>query len=579
MFPEEIRELARRFALLNAVKHDGKADLGAVVRKVISSNPEVRKEIGSLIPVIKEIVEDVNSLSLDEQRRQLQLLGVEEAPAKPPEEEKRLPPLPNVDKYPKVHVRFAPNPDAVIHLGNARAAILSDEYAKMYNGLYTLRFEDTSPSVKPPEVEAYQAIREDLAWLGVKWHQEVIQSYRLPLYYSYAEKALSMGAAYICTCPKEQFNKFILAGKSCPCRELPPEEHLERWSKMLDGTFKRGQAVLRIKTDLSHPNPAVRDWPAMRIDEAPHPLQGSKYRVWPLYNFACAIDDHELGITHILRGKEHEINTVRQLYLFKYFGWEYPEVIHYGRLKIEGAVLSKSKIREGIRSGIYSKWRWEDPRLGTICALRRRGFLPEAIRRIILDVGVRPSEALISWENLSAINRKLADPMARRLFFVKDPITLEIKGIPYQALETEVPFHPSNSKLGSRKVMLNIKEGRASVKISLEDLKSIGMGGLFRLMHLFNVELREVAAGRATAVYAGEQVEEIKRRKAQIIQWVPSEDAIPVVVVMPNASEITGLGEPACAQLDVGSLAQFVRFGFVRIDSVDEAVTAFFTHK
>ena len=162
---------------------------------------------------------------------------------------------------------------------------------------------------------------------------------------------------------------------------------------MLDGTFKEGEAVVRIKTDLSHPNPAVRDWPALRIintERHPHPRVGSKYRVWPLYNFACGIDDHLIGVSHIIRGKEHLTNQRRQEYMYKHLGWQYPEAIHYGRLKIKGASLSKSKIVEGIRNGTFRDW--DDPRLATFAALRRRGISPEAIRRLIIDVGPKTAD-------------------------------------------------------------------------------------------------------------------------------------------------------------------------------------------
>jgi glutamyl-tRNA synthetase len=172
---------------------------------------------------------------------------------------------------------------------------------------------------------------------------------------------------------------------------------------MLDGTYPEGSAVMRVKTDLDHPNPAVRDWPALRIIDTvkyPHPRVGSKYRVWPLYNIAAGLDDHLLGITHIIRGKDHLTNGVRQEYLYKHLGWEYPQAIHYGRLKITGAFLSKSKIVAGIRDGTFNGW--DDPRLATFAALRKRGITPEAIKKMIIDVGPKPADVTLSWENLYA---------------------------------------------------------------------------------------------------------------------------------------------------------------------------------
>ena len=157
----------------------------------------------------------------------------------------------------------------------------------MYDGHFILRYEDTSAAVKPPIPEMYDAILEDLEWLGVKVDEKYIQSDRIEIYYEYAEKVLRDGNAYVCDCDVDEFRELYMAKKACPCRDLSPDEQLKRWNMMLDGTYKQGEAVVRIKTDLQDPNPAVRDWPALRISEAWHPRKGNKYRVWPLYNFSC----------------------------------------------------------------------------------------------------------------------------------------------------------------------------------------------------------------------------------------------------------------------------------------------------
>ena len=349
----ELRELIHKSALLNAVKHEGKAQAGPVVGKILGEKPEYRNNVKELSAVINEIVKEVNGLSPEEQKRIVEQ-NWPETFLKEKAEEKKLPPLPNVEKYQRVITRYAPNPDCVLHLGSARAIVLCHEYAKMYKGKFILRFEDTDPKLKRPELEFYDLIREDLAWLECKPDEEYIQSDRVPIYYEHAEKLLKDGNAYVCTCKPEDFRKKILAQKPCVCRNLPVEENLRRWKSMLDGGYKEGEAVVRVKTDLDHPNPAVRDWPALRVldnEKYPHPRVGSKYRVWPLYNLAAGVDDHLMGITHIIRGKEHLTNEVRQTFMYKHFGWKYPEAIHYGRLKITGATLSKSKIVQGMREG------------------------------------------------------------------------------------------------------------------------------------------------------------------------------------------------------------------------------------
>ena len=333
----ELREILRKIALLNAIRHDGKAQAGTVIGKILGEKPELRYRVKEISVHSKEVVEEVNKLSSGEQRRIVEEKWPEALVKERVEEQKHLPPLPNVEKYAKVVTRFSPNPDCVLHLGSARAIILCYEYAKLYEGKFILRFEDTDPKIKRPILEFYDRIREDLAWLGCKPDEEHIQSDRILIYYEYAEKLLKDGNAYVCTCSPELFRKRTLTSKPCDCRNLPLQEHMARWRRMLEGDYKEGEAVVRVKTDLNHPNPAVRDWPSARVIDAkkyPHPRVGSKYYVWPLYNLACGIDDHLLGITHIIRGKEHLTNQVRQEYMYGHLGWKYPEAIHYGRLKI-----------------------------------------------------------------------------------------------------------------------------------------------------------------------------------------------------------------------------------------------------
>ncbi len=337
----ELREFIRKAALLNAVSHDGKAQAGAMVGKVLGEKAEYRSKIKELSGVINAVVAEVNSLSLAEQKAIVEA-NWPDTQKKHEAEEKKLPPLPNADKYKQIVTRFSPNPDCVLHLGSARAIVLSHEYARMYSGKFILRFEDTDPKTKKPSLEYYEAIRRDLKWLGCTWDEEYIQSDRLEIYYGYVEKMVGDGNAYVCECPAEEFHNRTLLKEACPCRNLPANEQLERWHKMLAGGYQEGQAVVRIKTELDHPNPAIRDWPALRIIDTkkyPHPRVGSKYILWPLYNLAAGLDDHLMGMTHIIRGKEHFTNMVRQKYMYQHLGWEYPEAIHYGRLKITGAAL------------------------------------------------------------------------------------------------------------------------------------------------------------------------------------------------------------------------------------------------
>ncbi|MFQ6053089.1 MAG: glutamate--tRNA ligase, partial [Candidatus Bathyarchaeia archaeon] len=496
-------------------------------------------------------------------------------PATLPVEERRgLPPLENVDRFKEIRTRFAPNPDGPLHLGSARPIILCDEYARMYRGKFILRFEDTSPEVKAPIREMYDWIWEDLWWLGAAPDEVYHQSDRLPIYYGYAERLLTLGAAYVCTCTPAEFKKLYQAEEPCPCRDLPSEVHLDRWRRMLDGGYGKGEAVVRIKTDLHHPNPAVRDWPALRIVTAPHPRVGERYRVWPLYNYSCAIDDHEMEVSHIIRGKEHEVNTTRQRYLFKHLGWEYPEIINVGRLGLEAGVLSKSKIRRGVDSGIYTGW--DDPRLGTLRALRRRGIQPETIRRLMIEVGAKPINATLSWGNIAAVNRRIIEPEANRFFFVENPTPLRVSGIDGKHV-ARLPLHPDHPERGTRDHAVKPEGGLASFNISQRDAEKMAPGSVVRLMGLFNVEVLEAEPARVEARYHSGDYREARSLGAPFIHWLPEAVGVAAKVVMPDASTAEGAAEPMCLDLEVDEMIQFERFGFVRVDSISPFV-AYFAH-
>ncbi len=576
----ELRELIHKSALLNAVKHEGKAQAGPVVGKILGEKPEYRNNVKELSAVINEIVKEVNGLSSEEQKRIVEQ-NWPETFLKEKAEEKKLPPLPNVEKYQRVITRYAPNPDCVLHLGSARAIVLCHEYAKMYKGRFILRFEDTDPKLKRPELEFYDLIREDLAWLECKPDEEYVQSDRVPIYYEHAEKLLIDGNAYVCTCKPEDFRKKILVQKPCVCRNLPVEENLRRWKSMLDGGYKEGEAVVRVKTDLNHPNPAVRDWPALRVldnEKYPHPRVGSKYRVWPLYNLAAGVDDHLMGITHIIRGKEHLTNEVRQTFMYKHFGWKYPEAIHYGRLKITGATLSKSKIVQGMREGIYKSW--DDPRLATFLALRRRGIEPEAIKKMIVDVGPKTSDVTLSWENLYAYNRKILDPTADRYFFVQSPIELTVKHVP-KTLHVKLDLHPDHPERGFREFVIKPHGNDDSVIlwVSGKDVDSSRIGAMLRLMELFNVRIEKANIYSAEAVFVSESYEDARKVKAHLIHWVPVGKDMPARVVMPDSTFVEGVAESTCRELKPNAVVQFERFGFVRIDRIDTELTAYFAQK
>jgi glutamyl-tRNA synthetase len=576
----ELKELIRKAALLNAVSHDGKAQAGAMVGKILGERQDLRTKAKELSSIINTIVNEVNSLSVAEQKAIVEKKWPE-TQKKEKTEEKRLPPLPNADKYSQIVTRFSPNPDCVLHLGSARAIILSHEYARMYNGKFILRFEDTDPKVKKPSLIFYDSIRQDLKWLGCKVDEEYIQSDRLLIYYDYTERLIRDGNAYVCECPTEEFRRKIIAKEPCPCRILSASESLERWNRMLGGGYAEGQAVVRVKTDLENPNPAVRDWPALRVIDTkkyPHPRVGSKYIVWPLYNLAAGLDDHLMGMTHIIRGKEHYTNMVRQKYMYEHLGWKYPEAIHYGRLKITGTFLSKSKIIQGVKEGIYTGF--DDPRLGTFAALRKRGITPEAIKKMIIDVGTKSNDVTLSWENMYSYNRKILDAASNRYFFVPEPVELKVLQVP-KTFHAKLPLHPEKPERGFREYMMTPKDGEKAVNfwVSRKDAEAMEAEQIVRLMELFNIKIENKKNSSVTATFSSESYEDVRKIKVQLIQWIPKGEEFPCQVVMPNASVTEGFAESACKKLKPDAIIQFERFGFTRINEVNQKLIAYYAHK
>ena len=574
---EKTSELIRKAAVINALKHDGKAELQAVLGNLLGDAPELRSQARNLIPLVRDAINEVNSMSIEKLRELALQNWPTELSREKKEEERELPPLSNVEKYSTIITRLAPNPDFVLHLGNARAAILSHDYARMYKGKFIVRFEDTDPRLKKAQLGYYEKIREDLRWLQCEWDEEYIQSDRLPIYYQMVNVLVNSGAAYVCECSPEQFR--ILINENCPCpdRNLNVDSQEKRWRRMLAGDYKEGEAVLRIKTDLLHPNPAIRDWPAMRIIDTvrtPHPRVGSEFKVWPLYNLASGVDDHLLGITHVIRGKEHLTNMARQLYLYDHLGWKYPDAVHYGRMKVEGMNLSKSKMMKALDTGEISGI--DDPRLGTLAALRRRGFLAETIRKMIWEVGPKPVDVTMSWDNIDSLNRKLIDPIAHRFFFVPKPELVKISGLA-RSYKVTLPLHPQYPAQGNRTLEVPSTDGEASIFVANDDLQTLQNQQVTRLMGLFNLGPASIQNNELRCRYAGEST---GSGQAPIIQWVPSQNNVPAEVTLPDATIIRGLAESGLKSERAGGIIQLVRIGFCRVDQVtDNLITLWFAHQ
>ena len=325
-----------------------------------------------------------------------------------------------------------------------------------------------------------------------------------------------------------------------------------------------GEAVLRVKTDINHKNPAIRDWVAMRLADEEHPRLGTKYRIYPMMNFSVSVDDHLMGLTHVLRGKDHLANTEKQKYLYDHMGWDVPEYIHYGRLKMEDIALSTSKAKEGIENGTYSGW--DDPRLGTLRAIARRGIQAKTIYDLIIEIGVKMADSAISWKKIYGQNRNFLEPIANRYFFCENPQKITVEGYSDGKVDIERPLHADHMDRGNRVLPF---DGEAYLAQS-------DMGdGIFRLMDAVNVN---ISGDEIT--YHSTSFEDAREVKARIIQWVPVEDNVNVKIVMDDASIKTGLGEGALKDLEVGDIVQFERVGFARLDEItDDELIFYFAHK
>src|SRR3989338_8712398 len=298
-----MKDVILKHCLLNAVQHEGKANFQAVLSKILGESPKLKSDIKMLAIEIQKVLDEINSWSLEKQKNEVEKLNIIIENKPHHKEERVLPDLSNVEK--NIIMRMAPFPSGPLHIGNARMAILNDEYVKKYHGKLFLVIDDTIGSEeKIPISEAYGMIKNGLKWLGIKWNKVFYKSARLEIFYKYAKKMLEINVAYVCECPTDKLRKNRRDGTECYCRSNDAKTNIEKWEMMLKGGYKEGEAIVRLKTDMNHENPAFRDRVLLRISNREHPRVGNKYKVWPMLEFSWAIDDYLLKITHVIRGKE-----------------------------------------------------------------------------------------------------------------------------------------------------------------------------------------------------------------------------------------------------------------------------------
>ena len=405
----------RAYALKNAIEHNGKAVVGAVVNGLF--NVGLKKEdVKKVMPNIQKVLSEVNSLSIEEQKKELEslneLIGHRA-------ERQGLPEMENVGKK-GIVTRFSPSPSGPMHIGHAIVGMYSTLYVKKYGGKFYFRIEDTNPENIAPE--AYKMFKEESDWLFGNVEEYIIQSDRMKEYYETVDKLIDSGNCYVCTCDSESFKELVDKMKECPCRKLSVKENKVRWKNMLDKKgYKEEEAVVRFKADLKDSNPALRDFPLARINEHEHPRQGKKYRVWPLMNLSVTVDDIAFGTTHAIRGKDHEDNAKKQKMMYKALGKlkMYPTNYFMGRYKFTDLEISASKTRKAIEEGRFSGW--DDIRIPFIASLKKRGFQKEAFEMLVTEKGLSSADKVITkedfFENLAKFNREVLRDKTRKIRF------------------------------------------------------------------------------------------------------------------------------------------------------------------
>ena len=334
-------------------------------------------------------------------------------------------------------------------------------------------------------------------------------------------------------------------------------------------------AILRLKGDLTCTNTAMRDPTLFRIIETEHPIQGSKYRVWPTYDFAGAIEDSLSGVTHPFRTKEYELRDECYFYILNLLNLRKPHLMEFSRLLIEGMPVSKRKIKPLIDTGKVTGY--DDVRLPTLRGLRRRGILVETIKQFVISQGISKAESSVTFDQVEAINRKIIDARAKRYFFVPQPVKLIVENAPTKTITLKL--HPTE-KLGEKTITTN-----NIFFISDNDVQKLKIGDIFRLKDLYNVKIKE-KNDKIIAEFAGENLlPDINK-----IQWT-TKNYVPFTVYKPHPlfinekynenslEKIEGYAEDAIKSLKTDEIIQFERFAFVRIEKKDDNLIGFFTHK
>lgn len=511
----------------------------------------------------------------------------------------------------KVHTRFPPEPNGYLHLGHAKSICLNFGVAKEFNGLCNLRFDDTNPTKE--DTEYVESIREDVRWLGGDWgDREFYASNYFDKLYEYAEQLIKMGKAYVDDLTADEIREYrgtlTQPGRESPYRNRSVEENLDLFRRMRAGEFADGTHVLRAKIDMASPNLVMRDPTLYRIRHVTHHRTGDKWCIYPMYDFTHPLSDSIEGITHSLCTLEFVNNRELYNWVLETLNVYHPEQTEFARLNLTYTVLSKRKLIQLVKEG-YVKG-WDDPRMPTLSALRRRGVPPEAIHDFCRRIGMAKSEAVVEYGLLEFCIREYLNAHAPRWMAVLNPVRLVIDNYPEAQEDVfEMPLYPDDDSFGSRKVPFT-----RELYIDRDDFRLDPPKKYYRLAPGQEVRLRYAYFVTCTDVVkdAEGNVQEIHctydpasrggnspdgRKVKGTIHWVSAKYALPAEVRLyeqlfsvadPNnvpegktfldyinpdsLRTVSARLEPAMAQIRTGETVQFERVGYFckDRDSTDE---------
>ncbi len=354
----------------------------------------------------------------------------------------------------KVHTRFPPEPNGYLHIGHAKAICLSSGMSRQYNGLFNLRFDDTNP-VKE-DTEYVESIKEDVRWLGADWENRLFfASDYFQQMYDYAVELIKKGKAYVCDLTPDQIRENrgtpTEPGKPSPWRDRSIEENLDLFTRMKNGEFSDGSRTLRAKIDMASPNFNLRDPIMYRIVHAEHHRTGNQWCIYPMYDWAHGLEDSIEGITHSLCTLEFEHHRPLYDWFLNELGIYHPQQIEFARLNLNYTVMSKRKLLELVKGNYVSGW--DDPRMPTICGLRRRGYTPEAIRLFCKKIGIAKFNSIIEFTVLENSIREVLNKSAQRRMGVLRPLKVIIDNYPPNQEEMlDAVNNPEDPNAGTRQV-------------------------------------------------------------------------------------------------------------------------------